>query len=175
MKFTRIGRKTKKLWLLIIPALRQSHQPRLGQPKKGVNRNFSRPHLDKAYVVGKLSISEAKICSFSMFGQKINKITALLIFLPENLEKFSSTDLYDASLEGSTTFLYHSSTGRTPLDSCRLAELKYAILSRTRRDTKKLRRSNLFPLMIFKHGLLEGSTLLFQHSSTSCRPFKALD
>ena len=54
------------------------------------------------------------------------KITALLIFLPENLEKYSSTELYDAPLEGSTIFLYSSSTSRTPLDSSGSAELKYA-------------------------------------------------
>ena len=46
--FTRIGAKTKKLWLSIIPALRQSYQPRLGQPQKGVNRNFFWPHLEKS-------------------------------------------------------------------------------------------------------------------------------
>ena len=57
--FTRIGPKTKKLWLLIIPALRLSYQSRLGQPQKGVNRNFSWSHLDKSYIVQKLSISEA--------------------------------------------------------------------------------------------------------------------
>ena len=57
--FTRIGRKTKKLWLLIIPARRWSHKPLPGQPKKGVNRNFSWPHLNKPYFVEKLFISEA--------------------------------------------------------------------------------------------------------------------
>ena len=57
--FTRIGPKTKKLWLSIISALRRSYQPCLGQPQKGVNRNFSWPHLDKTCVVRKLSISEA--------------------------------------------------------------------------------------------------------------------
>ena len=57
--FTRIGPKTKKLWLLIIPLLRRSYQPRLGQPQKGVNRYFSWPHLDKSYSVGMLLISEA--------------------------------------------------------------------------------------------------------------------
>ena len=56
--FTRIGPQTKKLWLSIIPALKRSHQPRLGQPQKDVNRNFSWSHLDKSYVAGKLSISE---------------------------------------------------------------------------------------------------------------------
>ena len=67
---------------------------------------------------------------------KVKKITALLIFWPENLEKYRSTELYDAPLEGSTIFLYHSSTSRTPLDSSGLAELKYAFFSRTGRNTK---------------------------------------
>ena len=87
-----------------------------------------------------------------------DKSTALLIFLPENLEKHRLTELYDARPKGSTIFLYRSSTSRTPLDSSRLAELRYAIFSRTGCKTKILRRSNLFPLTIFKHGLLEGST-----------------
>ena len=95
------------------------------------------------------------------------KITALLIFLPENLEKYHSTELYDAPLEWSTIFLYRSSTSHTLLDSSALAELKYAFVSRTGRNTKKLRRSNLFQLTIFKHGLLEGSTILLQYSSLS--------
>ena len=59
------------------------------------------------------------------------QITALLIFLPENLEKYRSTELYDAPLEGATFFLYRSSTSCTPLDSSGLAELKYAFFSRT--------------------------------------------
>ena len=67
---------------------------------------------------------------------KDKKVTALLIFLPENLEKYRSTGLYDAPLEGSTIFLYRSSTSRTPLDSSGLAELKYAFFSRTGRNTK---------------------------------------
>ena len=64
-------------------------------------------------------------------------------FLPENLEKYRSTELYDVPLEGSTIFLYRSSTSRTSLDSSGLAELKYAFFSRTGHNTKKLRRSNL--------------------------------
>ena len=94
---------------------------------------------------------------------KDKKITGL--FLPENLEKFRWNELYHAPLDGSTIFLYHSSTSHTPLDSSGLAELKYAFLSRTGRNTKKLRRSNLFQLTILKHGLLEGSTILLQCSS----------
>ena len=72
--FFRIGPKTKKLWLSIIPALRRSYQPRLGQPQNGVNYHFSLPHLDRLFVVGKLLISEAQKCSFSRIGQEINKL-----------------------------------------------------------------------------------------------------
>ena len=108
-----------------------------------------------------------------MIRQKIKKITALLILLPENLEKYRSTELYDAPLEGSTIFLYRSSTSRTSLDSSGLAELKYAFFSRTGRNTKRLGRSNLFQLTIFKHGLLEGWTILLQYSSISCTKFES--
>ena len=59
-------------------------------------------------------------------------------FLPENLEKFRSTELYDVPLERSTIFLYRSSTGHTELESCPLVELKYAIFSRTGRKTYKM-------------------------------------
>ena len=90
-----------------------------------------------------------------------------MIILPENLEKYRSTEHYDVPLEGSTIFLYRSSTSRTSLVSSGLAELKYAFFSRTGRNTKKLRRSNLFQLTIFKHELREGSTILLQYSSIS--------
>ena len=56
-------------------------------------------------------------------------------FLHENLEKFRSTELYGAALEGSTIFLCRGSLGSTSMESCRLAELKYAILSRAGRKT----------------------------------------
>ena len=72
-----------------------------------------------------------------MIGQKI-KNPALLLFLPEHFEKYRSTELYDAPLEGSTIFLYRSATSRTPFDSSGLAELKKAFFSRTERNTKKL-------------------------------------
>ena len=74
-------------------------------------------------------------------------------FLAENLEKFRSTELYGAPLEGSTIFLYHSSLGRKSLESSRLAELKYAIFSRTGSKTKILQLSNCFLSTVFKHGL----------------------
>ena len=87
--------------------------------------------------------------------------------MPENLEKYRSADLYDAPLEGSTIFLYRSSTSGTPLDSAGSAELKYALFSSTGRNTKKLQRSNLFQLTIFKHGIPDGPTILLQYSSIS--------
>ena len=59
-------------------------------------------------------------------------------------EKIHSTEFYGVPLEGSTILLYRSSTGGTAKESCRLAELKYAIFSRTLCKTKKLRRSKLF-------------------------------
>ena len=84
---------------------------------------------------------------------KDKKITALLIFCLKTL-----TELYDAALEGSTIFLCRSSLGSTSMESCQLADLKYAIFSSTGCKTKKLTRSKLFLSMVFKHGLLEGST-----------------
>ena len=78
--------------------------------------------------------------------------------LHENVEKLRSTEFYGAALEGSTIFLFHSSLGYTPMESCQLADLKYAIFSSTGCKTKKLPRSKLFLSMVFKHGLLEEST-----------------
>ena len=66
---------------------------------------------------------------FQLDWPKDKKITAL--FLPENLEKFRSTELYGAPLEGSTIFLNRSSTCCMSMESYRLAELKYAIFSTT--------------------------------------------
>ena len=57
-------------------------------PQKGVNYHLSSLQLDKPYVVRKLSISEALLCSFSRMGQKIEKLQ-LFKFLEENLENFA--------------------------------------------------------------------------------------
>ena len=100
---------------------------------------------------------------------KEEKITDLLNFCRKT-EKFRSTNLYDAPLEGSTIFLYDSSLGRMSMESCQIAELKYAIFSRTGRKTKKLRCSKLFLSTVSK--LLEGSTFLFQYSSITCTPLE---
>ena len=66
---------------------------------------------------------------FQQDWPKDKKITALN-FLAKNLEKFCSTELYGVPLEGLTIFLYRRSLGRTGMESCLLAELKYAFFSR---------------------------------------------
>ena len=103
MKFyhDRTGPKTKKLWLSILPARRPSEQPGLEPPKKGVNYNFSSLEFDKPYDVRKLLISDSYICSFSRIGQKFNNYSFFNL-LAENLEKFRSSGLYQAPLDGST-------------------------------------------------------------------------
>ena len=50
------------------------------------------------------------------------------------------------------------------MESRRLAESKYAFFSTTGRKTKKLPRS-LFLSTVFKHRLLEGSTILLKYSA----------
>ena len=59
------------------------------------------------------------------------------------------------------------------MESCRLAELKYAIFSRAGLKTKKLPHAKLFLSMAFKHGLLEGSTFLFPYSPMTRAPLKS--
>ena len=77
-------------------------------------------------------LPELKYTIFSRTGRKTKK-------LPRSL--FLSMAFKHGLLEGSTIFLYRSSLGGTSMDSCRLAELKYAIFSGTGRKTKKLRLS----------------------------------
>ena len=101
------------------------------------------------------------------------KIYSSFNFLAENLEKFRPTELYGAPLEGSTIFLNRSSPCRMSMESYRLAELKYAFFSRTGRNTKKLPRSKLFLWTVFKHGLLEGSTILLQYSAITRTPLES--
>ena len=122
--------------------------------------------LLKALDLGSLNMQ------FQQDWPKDKKITALK-FLQENFAKFWSTEPYDAPLEGSTIFLHHSSLGRTSVESCQLTELKYAIISSTGRKTKKLWRSKLFLSTVSKHGLLEGSTFLFQYNSITCTPLES--
>ena len=109
------------------------------------------------------------------FQQDWPKIKQLQLFQFSggNLEKFRSTELYGAALEGSTIFLCRSSLGSTAMESCQLPELKYAIFSRTGRKTKKLPRSKLFLWTVFKHGLPEGSTILLQYSAITRAPLES--
>ena len=90
--------------------------------------------------------------------EDIRNLYSSFNFLAENLEKFRSTELYGEALEGSTISLCRSYLGCTSRESCQLADLKYAIFSRTGCKTKKLSRLKLFLSMVFKHGFPEGST-----------------
>ena len=171
--FSRIGPKTKKLWLSIVQVQRPPEQPGLGPPPRrcelqlflaGIRQAVRRL---KAIHLGRLNMQFPQDCP------KDKKLQVFQFFLAENLEKFRSTEHYGAPLEGSTIFLCRSSLGSTAVESCRLPELKYAIFSRTGRKTKKLPRSKLFPSMAFKHGLLKGSTLLFQYSSMTRAPLES--
>ena len=54
---------------------------------------------------------------FQQDWPKDKTITALLIFLAENLEKFRSPEHYGAPLEGSTIF-GRSSLGSAEMESC---------------------------------------------------------
>ena len=93
----------------------------LGQPIRGW----------KVLDLGSLNMQFQQDCP------KDKNITVLFNFFAGKLEKFRSTELYDAPLEGSTIFLYRSFISHTPLDSSRLAKRKYAFFSRTGRKTKK--------------------------------------
>ena len=64
-------------------------------------------HCSKALDVGSLNMQ------FQQDWPKDKNITAFLIFLPENLEKLRSTELYNAPLEGSTILLQYSAITRT--------------------------------------------------------------
>ena len=101
---------------------------------------------------------------FQQDWPKDKKITSLSIVWRKT-ENFRSTEHYGAPLEGSTIFLCRSSTCRMSMESYRLAESKYRIFSRTGRNTKKLRCSELFLWTVFKLGPLEGSRILLQYSA----------
>ena len=62
---------------------------------------------------------------------------------------------------------------RMSMESCRLAELKYAFFRRTGRKTKKLPHSKLFLCTVLKLGLLEGSTILLQERAITRTPFES--
>ena len=80
---------------------------------------------------------------FQQDWSKDKKITGLLIFWPEELENFRSTELYDAPLEGSTIFLYRISLGRKSLESSRLGRPKKCNFRRTGCETGKQKPSKM--------------------------------
>ena len=94
--------------------------------------------------------------------------------MTENLEKFRSTEHYGAPLEGSTIFLCRSSTCRMSMESSRLAELKYAFSEGQDVRLKNYRaRSSFFGRSLYKHGLLEGSTISLQYSAITPTPLES--
>ena len=106
-------------------------------------------------------LPELKYAIFSRARCKIKKFPRSKLFL--------SMALKPGLLEGSTFLLQYSSMTRAPLESCRLAELKYAIFSRTGRNTKKLPRSKLFIWTV----LLEESAILLQYSAITRTPLES--
>ena len=141
-------------------------------PQKGVNYHLSSPQLEKSYVMRKLSISEASICSFSRIGQKIKNYSSLN-FLQENLEKFHSTELLWWASRGMDNFSLSQLNGPHVFEKLSISWVEICNFSRTGRKTKKLQHSNLFLSTVFKHGLLEGSTFLFQYSSITGTPLES--
>ena len=111
------------------------------------------------------------MCSFSRIGRKIKNYSSFN-FLAENVENFHSTELHGATLEGLTTFLKRIFSCRMSMESYQFDELKYAFFRRTGRKTKKLLCS-LFLWTVLKHGLLEGSTILLQHSDITRTPYES--
>ena len=59
------------------------------------------------------------------------------------------------------------------MENYRLVELKYAIFSATGHKTKKLPRLKLFLWTVFKHGLLEGLTILLKYSAITRTPLES--
>ena len=68
---------------------------------------------------------------------KDKKVTGLLIFCLKT-EKFRSLELYGVALEGLIIFLCRSSLVCTSMESCQLADLKYAIFSSSGCKTEKI-------------------------------------
>ena len=121
--FTRLGPRTKKFWLSRVqkftfsiygPARTLSGQPGLGPTQKGVNCNFSSPELDRPHIVESSRFRKLKY-AVSAGLAKDKKTIAHLIFCLKT-EKFRSTKLYGAPLEGSYIFLYRSSLVRKLLE-----------------------------------------------------------
>ena len=114
--FSRTGRKTKKLPRSKLFLSRPSEQPGLGAPQKGVNCNFSSPDFDKSMALESSRSRMFKYAVSAGLAKRWKNYRSFIFWL--KTEKFRSTDLNDAPLEGSNIFLHHSSTGHTVLEIC---------------------------------------------------------
>ena len=107
-------------------------------------------------------------------GRKIKKLQ-LSKFFSWKQKYFPWLSIYHAPGEGSTISLQRSSTNGTPLESSRLADLKYSFLSRTGRKTKKLQRSNLFHWQSLSMGFKGDRHFYFNIATRAVHCWKALD
>ena len=99
---------TKSIWLGTTPK-RCELQLFFAEIRQAVRRL-------KALCLGRLNME------FQQDWPKDKKNYSSFNFLLENLEKFRSTELHGAPLEGSTIFLNRSSTCQMSMESYRLAE-----------------------------------------------------
>ena len=98
----------------------------LRKGKNAVKRNLSSMHFHQPYVVLKLSIKEAQICSLGRIGGKTKKIWPSKL-LGLKLRIFSLDEREAFAFSRNDNFLQRSYTTRMPLESSQLAELKDAI------------------------------------------------
>ena len=142
------------LWLSRVPARRLCEYTGLGPPCKKVwTPTFLGRNSTSSTALGSFPSRTLKY-AVSAGLPKRSKNYSSFNFLPENLEKFRSTGLYGAALEGSTILSLSQHVNR----KLSISWFEICNFSSTGCNTKKLRRSNLFQLTIFKHGILEGST-----------------
>ena len=169
--FTRIGPKTKKLWLSIVPVQSPSEQPGLGTtPKRcelqlflaGIRQALRRY---KAIHLGRLNMQ------FQQDWLKDKKNYSSFNFLAENLEKISLNWALCSAASVIENFSLSQLFGQYRNGKLSINWVEY--FSRAGRKTKKLPRSKLFLSMAFKHGLLQGSTFLFQYSSMTRAPLES--
>ena len=138
---------------------------------KGVNY-FSSPHSDEPYVIGKLSIREARMCSFSVIGHKINKIRLWKV-LAQELGNFS-VEWKSCASRGIDNFSSAHLHEPYAIGRSRLAELKY---STSAGEDVRLKNygTQVFRSTRVKHGLLEGTTFFLDTAAQAVCHWKALD
>ena len=103
---------------------RRSHQPLWANPKMVWTATFLGRTWTSSTLLESSQSRKLKYAVSAGWAKRSKNYSCF--FLHENLEKFCSTELYHAPLEGLTIFLKHSFESRTPLESSWLVELKYA-------------------------------------------------